>query len=437
MYLDLYEGLNLKSEDLERYDSPLMGFDGKMVVPRGMIRLPVQVEDGEVQVNFIVVEAYSPYIVILARPCLHAMGAVSSTLHLKVKYPTRERVGELLVGHEARADSESSEDLERVVIEKNEERYFQVGSQLPDLEKAKLVKFLKVNSDVFTWNAYDVPGIDPVFICHQLNMNPGATPRKQPHRRSSKEHVEAVRSEVNKLNQAGAIKEIFYPEIDQLVDATVGHLRMSFLDAFLGYHQIPLSLSDHEKTAFRAPNENYHYQNPKEVQRLTGMATTLHRFISCSADRYRPFFQLLQKWKDFHWSKECVVAFEELKQYLSNLPILSRPEKEEVLCAYLAVTNYAISLVLVRNEDGVQPPVYYVSKSFQEVETRYLPLEKAVLAIVHATRKLPHYFQAHTMVVLTHLPLQALLRQFDYTGRIAKWGTMLGTMMLSTCLEQP
>jgi len=97
-----------------------------------------------------------------------------------------------------------------------------------------------------------------------------------------------------------------------------------------------------------------------------------------------------------------------------------------MLYAYLAVTDYAVSLVLVRNEDGVQRPVYYISKSLQETETRYLPLEKVILAIVHATRKLPYYFQAHTVVVLTQLPLQAFLRKSDYTGRIAKWGTMLG-----------
>ena len=65
-----------------------MGFDGKMVVPRGMIRLPVQVDDVQVQVNFILVEAFSPYTGILARPWLHTVGAVPSTLHLKVKYPT-------------------------------------------------------------------------------------------------------------------------------------------------------------------------------------------------------------------------------------------------------------------------------------------------------------------------------------------------------------
>ena len=68
MYPDLYQVLNLRPENLDRYDSPLMGFDGRMVVPRGMIRLPIQVGDVEVQVNFIVVEAFSPYKAILARP---------------------------------------------------------------------------------------------------------------------------------------------------------------------------------------------------------------------------------------------------------------------------------------------------------------------------------------------------------------------------------
>ena len=78
----------MRPKDLDRYDSPLMGFDGRMVVPRGMIKLPVQVGDVEIRVNFIVVEAFSPYTAILARPWLHAMGVVPSTLHLKVKYPT-------------------------------------------------------------------------------------------------------------------------------------------------------------------------------------------------------------------------------------------------------------------------------------------------------------------------------------------------------------
>ena len=67
-----------------------------------------------------------------------------------------------------------------------------------------------------------------------------------------------------------------------------------------------------------------------------------------------------------------------------------------------------------------------MSKSLHEAEVQYLPLEKAILAVMLGTRKLPHYFQAHTVVVLTQLPLKAILRSTDYTGRIAKWDTILG-----------
>ena len=86
---------------------------------------------------------------------------------------------------------------------------------------------------------------------------------------------------------------------------------------------------------------------------------------------------------------------------------------------------YAINFVLIRVDYGIQQPVYYVSKSLNEAEVHYLSLEKAILAVVHATRKLPHYFQAHIVVVLTQLPLKSILRSTDYTGRIVKWGTIL------------
>ena len=450
----------------------------------------------------------------------------------------------------------------------DQERYFQVGARLPMQEREELIELLRRNADVFAWDAYEAPGLNPEFICHRLNVDPAVTPKKQPPRRPSNEHAEAIKSEVIKLKQAGAITEIFYPQwlantvvvkkktgkwrvcvdftdlnkacpkdpfpmprIDQLVDATAGHPRMSFLDAFQGYHQIPLAVEDQEKTAFVTPVGNYHYKvmpfglknagstyqrmmtkmfesrlgktmevyiddmvvksklasehlsdltdvfealrwhklrlnaskcsfgvgsgkflgymlthrgievnpdqikainclrpprNPKEVQKLTGMMAALNRFISRSAERCRPFFLLLHKWKEFHWSEECARAFQELKHYLSHPPIMSSPVVDEVLFSYLAVASHAISLVLIRVDGGVQRPVYYVSKSLNEAEVRYLPLEKAILAVVHATRKLPHYFQAHTVVVLTQLPLKSVLRSADYTGRVAKWGTILG-----------
>ena len=149
---------------------------------------------------------------------------------------------------------------------------------------------------MFTWSAYEAPGVDPNFIYHHLNVNPSIIRKKQPHRRSSKDQFDAVKDEMIKLKQSGTIKEVFYlewvantvvvrkksgkwrvcvdftdlnkacprdpfpiPWIDQLVDATVGHPRMSFLDAFQGYYQIPSTLGDQEKTAFVTPTGNYHY----------------------------------------------------------------------------------------------------------------------------------------------------------------------------------
>ena len=86
------------------------------------------------------------------------------------------------------------------------------------------------------------------------------------------------------------------------------------------------------------------------------------------------------------------MAFQQLKEYLPQPPIMSSLEVDEVLFAYLAITSYAISFVQIRVDIVIQRPVYDVSKSLYEAEVRYLPLEKAILAVVHAKRKLPHYF---------------------------------------------
>ena len=158
---------------------------------------------------------------------------------------------------------------------------------------------------------------------------------------------------------------------------------------FLGYmvthKEIEVNLNQ-----IKAINSLQPPRNPKEVQKLTRMMAALNWFISRSAERCRPFFLLLHKLKEFQWSEECVMA-----------SIMSSPMVDEVLFAYIAIALYAISLVLIRVDSGIQRPVYYMSKSLNETEVRYLPLEKAILVVIHATRKLPHYFQAHTVVVLT------------------------------------
>ena len=96
MYPDLYKGLSLRAEDLTPYSSPLVSFEGKVIIPKGQIRLPVQTGSETVEVDFIVVDAYSPYTTIVARPWFHTLGAVSSTLHQKIKYPSEGQIEEIL-----------------------------------------------------------------------------------------------------------------------------------------------------------------------------------------------------------------------------------------------------------------------------------------------------------------------------------------------------
>ena len=96
MYHDLYKGLSLNAEDLTPNSSSLVSFEGKIIIPKGQIRLPVQTGSETVEVDFIVVDAYSPYIAIVVRPWLHTLGVVSSTLHQKVKYPSEGQIEEIL-----------------------------------------------------------------------------------------------------------------------------------------------------------------------------------------------------------------------------------------------------------------------------------------------------------------------------------------------------
>ncbi|XP_030928978.1 uncharacterized protein LOC115955073 [Quercus lobata] len=216
MYSELYKGLGLKPEDLSKYDTPLVGFDGRIVTPKGMIKLPVQMGCEVVEVDFIMVYAYSPYTTILARPWLYAMGTVSSTLHMKVKYPIEGCVRELqsIVGVSEVSDrmtkiSVQCEELEKIVLGLENDKYFQIGTQLPLAEKEEFLVFLRNNLDVFARSTYEALRVDLEFICHHLNVNLAITPRRQQPRRSSKEHAEVVKEEFNKLKKAGAIKEVF------------------------------------------------------------------------------------------------------------------------------------------------------------------------------------------------------------------------------------
>ncbi|KAK2998462.1 hypothetical protein RJ639_024206 [Escallonia herrerae] len=165
--------------------------------------------------------------------------------------------------------------------------------------------------------------------------------------------------------------------------------------------------------------------DPK-VQELTGRVAALGRFMSKSAEKCLPFFKAIRKAKDFEWTEECQKSFEELKRYLSSPPLLTKPITGEDLFIYLSISEVAVSTVLIREEEGKQRPVYYISKVLQDVETRYPQIDKVALALVTSARKLRPYFQSHTIVVLTDQPLGKVLQNPDASGRLVNWSVELG-----------
>uniref|UniRef100_A0A2N9GDQ3 Uncharacterized protein n=1 Tax=Fagus sylvatica TaxID=28930 RepID=A0A2N9GDQ3_FAGSY len=268
------------------------------------------------------------------------------------------------------------------------------------------------------------------------------------------------------LNKACPKDSFPLPRIDQLVDLTASHKLLTFMDAFSGYNQIVMDESDQEKTSFitsrglfyykmmpfgpknagatyqRLMNRMFHDRigrnvevyvddmlrgieaNPdkikailemqppkttKEVQRLTGRVAVLNRFMSRSTDKCLPFFKTLKK--TFEWTDECQQAFEELKRYLTEPPLLSPSKQGEELYLYLVVSPTTVSSALIREEERRQLPIYYTNRALRGAEERYPPMEKLAFALVTVARKLRPYFQAHTIVLLTNHPLRKAMNK--------------------------
>nr|XP_017221373.1 PREDICTED: uncharacterized protein LOC108198111 [Daucus carota subsp. sativus] len=316
-------------------------------------------------------------------------------------------IEDLDVREEEERRGKPAEDLVPFSLYPDEpEKVTYVGASLPEDMKSEFVKFLRNNRDVFAWTAADMPGIDPLFMTHTLN-------------------------------------DCFpLPRIDTLIDATAGHEMLSFMDGFSGYNQIRMNKDDIPKVSFITDFAKCAFgvgsgkflglmvskrgieANPdkikaildmeppksiKDVQKLTGRIAALGRFISKTGDKCLPFFKALKKVKDFEWTSESQEAFEQLKKYMAEPPLLSKPVDGETLYVYLAVSEKALSAVLVREDRKIQKPVYNVSKIFHGAELNYSVIEKFALAVITASIKLRPYFQAHKIEVLTDQPLRNIM----------------------------
>ena len=154
----------------------------------------------------------------------------------------------------------------------------------------------------------------------------------------------------------------------------------------------------------------------KEVQKLTGRIAALNRFVSRATDKCLPFFKTLKQ--AFAWTDECEAAFQELKRYLSNPPLLSPSKEGENLYLYLAVSVTTVSSAPIREEGKKQLPVYYVSQVFQGAESRYPRIEKIAFVLIVASRKLRQYFQANPILVMTDQPIKKSMNKLEAAGRM-------------------
>ncbi|GJY61050.1 reverse transcriptase domain-containing protein [Tanacetum coccineum] len=162
----------------------------------------------------------------------------------------------------------------------------------------------------------------------------------------------------------------------------------------------------------------------KDVQKLNGKLASLNRFLSKSAEKSLPFFKTLKKCtkkSDFQWTQEAEAAFRQMKKLIAELPMLTAPKEKEELIVYLAAAKEAISAVLMTDREGKQVPVYFVSRALRGPEINYTPMEKLVLALLSASKRLKRYFQAHTIVVITDQPIKQLLSSLEISGRMLKW----------------
>jgi hypothetical protein len=167
----------------------------------------------------------------------------------------------------------------------------------------------------------------------------------------------------------------------------------------------------------------------KGAQWLAGRLASLNRFISRSAERNMPFFEILKSAKVFQWGPAQQKAFKELKQYLIDLTTLTTPAPGAPLLLYVAASHSTVSAALVQEKlEGQikkQAPVYFVSEVLSLSKKNYTELEKVLYAVLMASRKLRHYFHAYHIVVPSSQPLNDIMRNREATGRIGKWAAKL------------
>nr|GEX00551.1 reverse transcriptase domain-containing protein [Tanacetum cinerariifolium] len=252
----------------------------------------------------------------------------------------------------------------------------------------------------------DMTGVLRSVAEHRLNIREGYSPVRQKKKGQAPERVKAIQEDLANVRRFHGFKQgmsagLLPPSRNRLL-RDIGET--------LSVLQLP------------SP------RTIKEVQSLNGKLASLNRFLFKSAEKSLPLFKTLKKCikkSDFHWTLEAKQAFKQLKQHLSELPLLVAPKPKEELIVYMSASYGAISAVLMTKSGMVQMPVYFVSRALQGPKLNYTPMEKLIVSLVFAAKRLWRNFQAHLVAVITDQPIKQIMSRPDIARRLQKWSVML------------
>jgi hypothetical protein len=161
----------------------------------------------------------------------------------------------------------------------------------------------------------------------------------------------------------------------------------------------------------------------KELKSFLGKLSYIRRFIPCLAAVTSTFAPLLKKGAPFHWSTECQETFEKVQDIMTKLPTICAPIFGKPLRLYLTSNSQEIGALIAQEDDnGVEQPIYYVSCTLKDAESRYLGAEQSCLALIYTSQRLRHYFLAHKVQLMTRShPIRSLLQWPVLSGRLAQW----------------
>nr|GEV96846.1 hypothetical protein [Tanacetum cinerariifolium] len=446
----------------EKVTSMALGSEGYMLMVVALQRLCMSIVSGILAIGR-VVKSPSLYNALLGRTGMRSLGAVASTIHLMIKFPTSNGIATIATTRDTLKECRQIKEAQALSRHSRvtDPSLMQTSSKVTN--PRVLLALVETRSrrpgknvNIFAWTPADMTGIPRAITEHSLDTYLYIEPKVQKKRSRAKDRRKVVTDEFNKWIKVGIVRRVRYPswvsnpvlvkkvdgswrmcidfkdlnkacpkdlyplsEIDWKIESLMGFQYKCFLDAYKGCHQIHMIKKGDEKTAFCTEDGVLCY--------------TKMPFGLKNAGRH------IKGWIIMKLNpKKYLFGMEEgkfLGYIVTSEGIMDNPEKQRLswTCPHQGLlTNEAVSAMLPTKRYGKKMPIHYVSRSLQGAKTNYAPMEKLALALVYAARRLRRYFQAHPIKVITDSPIEKVLNKSRASGRASNnEGSRAGLILIA------